>query len=314
MSDKKADQPDVELGLEGFLRPKPSPAAKTEEKAPETPKEVEKAPPKADAKPEGDKKEVKFLASTEKKAEKAPAEATQPPKEAKPAEKAAEKEPKGVEPPPKPLADWEAADNPYRKRVEDLEKRYRDTASYATQVNKTNLDLQRQLEIINKKLDGTYDPERDAPKGPSPEEAARLSAIVGRAEASLHAAYKEFGREKVDGWLGRYAETFGRDPFVQQRILASEMPVYEAINAIKGYDFFSKYGDDPDKVLETIRKQLEEELAPRIREEEAKKLLEKANKREEEPKGLSKARASGGAVEGDKAPGAPRPLRDLFSR
>lgn len=217
--------------------------------------------------------------ATEEKVEK---KAEEPPAAA---EEKAEEKVGSASPPSPPPANWESEENPYRKR-------YYDTARWATTVNQLNAELRRQLEIINKKLDGTYDPEKDAPPAPSPEVLRASAEQAGRARASLQAAYQTYGKEKVDAWLTKFHEVFGEDPFVQARILASDMPVFEAINAVKGYEFFARYGSDPDAIAQKIRAEVEQELAARQQQEQAKKLAERASLAEKQPKTLAKVKGS----------------------
>lgn len=332
MASKKAESNDLGLGMEEFLAGSPSPEEKEaevpEEKAAETEPEGEKAekkevpepkekkepapPEKKEEKKPSDEKEADKKASPKKSKEKKPPE--KPEKEAKtPAE-----EPKGekkAEEKEKPqekavLPDWESDTNPYKERFSQVEKRQKDTASWANQVHQQNLALQKQVEIINKKLDGTYDPEKDKPREPSPDDRAFRAEISGRSRASFRAAASQLGEDKVNGYLKTFSEVFGDDPLVNYRVNMADMPVMEAIKAVKTFEFFEKYGNDPDKIVEKIEAELTEKLIPKLREEESKKIMERLSKKEEQPKGFSEVR---GESDPPKATPKPSSLGQIFN-
>ena len=195
---------------------------------------------------------------------------------------------------------------------ETLLKQLKDTRDYATRVNRDNLDTKRQLEIVNKKLDGTYDPAKDDVKPPAPEEILRTGEMAGAAKASLNAAIQMYGKETVEKELNEFHELFADNEIIQQRVINSDMPTVEAIKVMKEYRFVKQHGDDPDKIVDNIRKALIEELTPKIREEESQKLMARLDKKDKEVGGIGGARGDSG-IRGEKVVAAPKPLGSIFS-
>ena len=107
--------------------------------------------------------------------------------------------------------DWESDSNPYKKR-------YADTQAWTMREQQNHA---RQMEIINKKLDGTYDPAQDEPKAPTPEETAILGERLGRVGSSLEAAYEIHGKETVDTTMAEFTRLYDNDVPVQNRIFSS---------------------------------------------------------------------------------------------
>lgn len=296
---EKKDTADTGLGLGNFLsRGEASP----KESSPAKP---DKAEAKAD-KPE-DKKEAKapVVDKAEKPAEKVKDEALTE------ARAKAETETK-TEPDFKP--NWDDDNNPWKKKASEFDQRYRDTHRNWNQLNQQNQELQRQLTILGKKFDGTYDPQVDEPPPPDPTAIRTWGAIEGKAQASFAAATRIHGQDKVMQALDKYAQVFGNDYSVQQRILMSDDPVQGAMDAVAGYEFFAKYGNDPGRIVETIKAQLETELAPKIREAESKRIMAELAPKHREPGGIGKVLGGNGA--GDKEIskdnlGRPKSLGDI---
>ncbi|MDZ4345293.1 MAG: hypothetical protein U1E51_22985 [Candidatus Binatia bacterium] len=243
---------------------------------------------------------------------------TSPAVEAKPEEKPTlakeEAKPKeGAEPvvevkkeePSKPVVNWDTDENPYKKR-------HKDAGDYANRVNRENLELKRQFEVINKKLDGTYDPAVDDVKAPAPEEVMSNGQLIGRVGASLTAAIEIYGEETVNREINEFHQTFGQNPIIQQRVKSADLPAVEALKVMKEYRFVKEHGSDPDKIMESVRKSLIEELTPKIREEESQKLMARLDKKGKEVEGLGKVRGSS-RVGDEKSNSGPVPLDHLFS-
>ena len=261
-------------------------------------------------KPAAEVKETKPEASpaAEAKPEEKPSLETKK-EEAKPKEEAkAVVEEKAKE---KPKEEANQAKSGWEAERDTLTKQLKDTRDYATRVNRENLENKRQLEIINKKLDGTYDPEKDETKAPPQEEILATGQIVGRVGASLDAAYQIYGKENVDKEVDEFNQLFEENRSLQERVKGSNMPVVEVLKVMKEYRFVQKNGNDPDKWEENIRKALIEELTPKIREEESQKLMARLDKKDKEVGGLGGARGDSG-LRGEKTVPASQPLNVLF--
>jgi hypothetical protein len=268
---EKLDEPG--LGLGSFLSEKSDVGVETKLETKPDEKPVEKAvtTPKLDA---------KTLSSDEK------------PKDAK-ADAKAETKP-AVLPDPKP--NWDDDSNPWKNKATEFDKRFRDTQRSRSELERQVSEERRQRVILEKKLDGTYDSQRDEPPPPDPDAIRYWGAIEGKAQASLAAATRVHGEEKVMKILETYSHVFQNDRNVQERILMSNDPVQAAMDAVAGYDFFKTYGDNPSTIVDKIRKQLETELTPQIAEREAKRMRDELVANRNEPRGIGNVHGSSDAT------------------
>lgn len=276
------DTDPVGLGLTSFLSGGSTATEKESSPAPE----VKAAP---DDKKEAAPAEKTSVKPTEDKAKAASTEA-------KPEAKTAAAPTEVIAPDAKP--NWDDDNNPWKKKAGEFDQRYRDTHRNWNQLNQQNQELQRQLTILGKKFDGTYDPTRDEPPPPDPEAIRTWGAIEGKSQASFAAAVRTHGQERVMGILEKYSQVFSNDRSVQERILMSEDPVQAAMDAVEGYEFMTKYGHQPGKIIENLRAQIETELAPKIREAESKRIMDELANKRREPDGIGKVLGGSGA--GDK--------------
>jgi len=191
--------------------------------------------------------------------------------------------------PIKPTVDWNSADNPYLKQ-------YRDTASYATRVNQQNKDLARQMEIINKKLDGTYDPEQDKPLEPSSDELVAQAEIKGKVSASQAVAEERYGAEAVQKLIldehSPYARLEASDPTIGPRVMASNAPILEAMAVLNEHVFFSKYGRDPEGIKKAITKEVLDVEREKIRAEVTKDVMARIAQKNDQVVGLGDVRGA----------------------
>jgi hypothetical protein len=297
------------LGLEEFLDGKShgeeAPVEKTEEATPsETPEEKTEEQKTEEVSPEGETSEIV----------KQQEDSSETPDEKKEEVKKEEKKEEVKSEAPKP--DYEADDNPYKKR-------FRDTASWSNKLNQENrllkqqqADYQKQFEILNKKIDGTYDPEKDAISGPTPEQIAQTSVTAGKTVASRHAAYEALGQEKVDAELKEFHALFNEDELVQSRVIRSDSPIFEAMQVLKEHRFISKYGRDPEQIQAKMRKEILDEETPKIREKVRAEILANIKKKENTPSPISSVRGSGLSKTESKnvSEGSPSSLKSIFGK
>ena len=190
---------------------------------------------------------------------------------------------------------WESEENPFFKR-------FRDASAYANREHQENLQLKQQvtklsqdMQILQKKADGTYDPEKDDPvKQIRPEDVATQALNVGKMLASKNAMVAQHGAEKVNATLDEFTQTFGDNEMIQAVVLGSESPVSEAFRILDRYKFEQKYGTSPDDWRKNLRTEIEAELRPAIEKEVTDKLMQRADKKKNTPQGLSSARGSNG--------------------
>lgn len=193
--------------------------------------------------------------------------------------------------------DWDADDNIYKgkakeyeTKVAEYEKRLKDTRDWASQQSQRSANLERQLNIINKKLDGTYSEADEISATPPPHVIAQDSEIVGRIAASREAAIDKYGQETVYKQLFAEDAPFRQiavDPGIQARVINSSTPVLEAMKVVKEYNFQQKWGKDPDAIENKIRESMKNE----IRDEVLKELKSKMSLKDLQPQGIGDARA-----------------------
>jgi hypothetical protein len=227
----------------------------------------------------------------------------------KPEEKAEEVKETEVKPEPEVKADI------------NWEKRYTDTFRWANELSQQNAELKRmidqqryQTEIINKKLDGTYDPEKDAPESqlPPPEVIAQTSETVGKIKSSGMAAEKIYGQEQVEKMLYAPDAPFHEienNPIIRQRVLSADAPVIAAMQCVEEHLFYKKWGYTPTDIEKNMRSSLEQE----IREKVTKEFTDKIQNKDKLPTGIGNARGvQQGAI--NQAGDGYVPLSQIFGR
>ena len=285
------------LGLDKiFGNSSPSPESDKGSASPKTDKvvEIEKAHSeiKAAEEPEAES------AAEKKPEEKADAGTVKVKVEEKPTE---EKEAEAA-----PKIDWDSEENPWKKRQTD-------THDWSRRLSSENAEMKRQLEIVNAKLDGTYDPEMDKAPELTTERIQAEAEIRGKIKASESLAYElHGGKEKVEAELKKFNDNFGTNQFVQNRVLNSDAPIMEALKILKELAIVEKYGtSDPEKIIEAVKKEAEKELRSQIAEEENQKIMARLDKKEKLIPSLTDVR--GTDKEDGKRQVQQTPLNQLFS-
>lgn len=248
--------------------------------------------------------------SSEKKEEKKadPVKAEEPKKEEPKAEVKAEPKPSEIkkeEVKPSPSVNWDGDENPYKKR-------YLDTQQWANGLNQQYLELKKNTEMINKKLDGTWNPEEEAKLSqPDPKQIFTQAEILGKVKSSSKIAAQKYGADKVQAMIfaeGAPFRKFDNDPYIQARVLSSDAPVLEAFAILEENEFRSKWGNDPKTIEENIKKSHEEELTKTITENVTKQLMERLSLKEKQVTTVGEARSAEGSP---KESGAPT-LKSIF--
>lgn len=210
---------------------------------------------------------------------------------------AASPEPGAEAKPGEPEPPWERDENPYKKRVAEWERRYGDTRSWARQVEQSNAELRRQVALLGKKIDGTYDPEVDEPAQPSADEVGQQAELMGRVQASIAMANQAYGQEDVQKLLfsetAPYRQLEEQDPAVRARVMASPAPALEAMRVLQERAFFERYGSDPATVREKIRAEMKAELDGQVGQMVEQKLKERVNLMQQSGSNLGDARGNG---------------------
>lgn len=196
-----------------------------------------------------------------------------------------------------PAPAWDSEDNPYKAKVTALEVQQKNTRDWTTRVNNENAQMKRAIEILQKKVDGTYDPDTDdATVGqPSPEELEAQARYKGKVDASLANAVRQHGQEQVDQLLLAPDSpwvTLEQDPINDARVRHAESPADEAIQIIREVAFFTKYGRDPDAIVAKIREEFATETQAAADKAAEAKWQARAAKSSGQVTGVNNARGS----------------------
>lgn len=277
-------------------RPSPEPKAeeaKTEDKPVEV-KPEEAAPAKVEA-------------AQEKPPEATPEAEVKAKAEEKPPEEKAKEEP--------PKVNWDSDDNPHFAKEKELDARLKATRDWDTRLNQQNAELARKLEILSKKLDGTYDPAVDD----QPKTTLDEAAVKGRIEASENAAYSiygngdlEKGKQVVEETLTKFNEQFGKHQLVQMRCLNSPTPIIEAMKVMEEAEVLKELGPDPRQWKANLRKAILAEEEPKITERVSKELMARLSKQDKVAPTLTNVRGAGKEM-GEKPAFTPASLDSVFS-
>jgi hypothetical protein len=241
----------------------------------------------------------------------------EPASDDKPDEKKAESKEKEEKPADDKAKDkWETDENPFVKR-------FRDTAANWNREHQQNLALvqqmqqmQRDMVVLRKMADGTYDPETDDPSRQiTPEVVAKHALVKGSAAASRAAVVREIGEEAFNSKYTEFNTLFNDNPLVQQVVLESESPVHTAFEFVDRFHFERKYGNNPKKIYEAIKAEITKELESSLRKTLTEEIMGKVDKKKNTPRGLSSSRGSNGMESrsnSNKGKG-PTPLKEIFS-
>lgn len=157
-----------------------------------------------------------------------------------------------------------------KPKDDKTEKRLKDAQTWGNEEHKARLDaerknaeLQAQLVRIEAKLDGTY----EEPTTPSAEQVKADADLTGRIKASHKAAVRLHSEEHVmkTVWApdSLYQKLQAGDPRIRARVMESDAPVLEALDVVKEHQDAERYGRTPEE----IRKRMEAELAPKLKQD-----------------------------------------------
>lgn len=150
--------------------------------------------------------------------------------------------------PVEPTATTEKTDK--SEKVDKTDKRLRDKDAYITKLTGKLRDLETQMTVLQKKLEGDY----QEPVPPTPEQAAATARLQAKAELSRTMAIQTYGEDTVQTQVlaedSPYRALEAAHPWVFHRVVASEHPVEEALTILKEQRLFEQWGRDPDKILE----------------------------------------------------------------
>jgi len=314
MSDEKvvADStPSLDSIFSGGAEQSPAPSTAAEKETPiveekpaATPEEKSSSPSKA-----SDESEKVAEPSEDEKAAKAAEEKVATDKVA--AEKAEADKAKPKEP---------VVTDEQKKDQEAFKKRFEDTAKWAQDVNQQNTQLRqiaqqqaRQLEVLQKKVDGTWTDDDEASENApyKPEAVAAHGVLIGKIAASRESAVREHGEAKVTTTLNEFHQLFNDNDAVQMAVRNSNSPIHEALSIMERYHFQEKFGVTPGEWEKNITAAAEKNLRATLRKEILEEIRVGKGKKADTPTTLSNM---GGEKGGDESKEERMPsLDDIFS-
>ena len=212
----------------------------------------------------------------------APVAVAEVPAEAKPAEK---KEPGKAGEPKESLETLKQEAANLKKQLKDV----RDGYSQERKTNKESLahiqELKQAVAVLTKKIDGTYDDVKDAPKALTSQE-IEVEAETRATVRTSHFAAVEYlmARDKLteadaDAKVKELVwsedapfRAFDTDRAVQARVLGAKVPIIEALKVVQEAEDKKKYGDSPAAMREALKKELTEQIETKVRDKLLKEL------------------------------------------
>lgn len=208
--------------------------------------------------------------------------------------KETDKKPDSEEGEEKPDTEKEKPKETDEERFTRLEKRADDNAKYSQTLGNRNVELEKKLDIANKKIEGTYDEEEEAK--PDIDKIKNQASLEGKMAVSRDFANSELGKEFVDKTIfddgSPYRTIESQNPGVTQRVLASDHPVKEALKIVKEHEFFNEHGTDTEKWEESIKKKHEETLRGKLTKEITADIMAKLDGKKAQVTGLKDATAA----------------------
>jgi len=196
------------------------------------------------------------------------------------------------EPAPAPAAEPAKVEEKEAKELSKLTKQLKDTRDAFTQerqVNKTLLSkmqaLEQNLGMLNKKMDGTYDESKDAPKEPTTAEAEAAAETRATIRTSHFAAVEylmardKLTSEEADAKVKELVwnedapfRAFDQDKAIQARVMGAHVPIIEALKVVSEAEARKKYGNDPATMHASIEKELRITIEKEVRDKVLKEL------------------------------------------
>lgn len=206
---------------------------------------------------------------------------------------------------------WESDDNTYKKRYTDTRDALHRESNSRRQNELKMEQISKQLEIMQKKQDGTWTEADEKAMQPSSEQVASTALRAGKALASRESAYRQHGKEQVEGWLNDFHQLFGENDLIQQAVLGSDDPVSAALGVLNRHRFESKYGNSPESIYDSIKKEVIGAHSKELRKQILEEIRSGKKAKDETTDDLTPSRGSGESTEGKPTPKA-KSLKKLF--
>lgn len=120
--------------------------------------------------------------------------------------------------------------------------------------------LKAELAELRAKVEGTP----SAPSGPTPEQERALVEFQAREAASRKVAEDKYGVEFIKTQIfdedSAYRQLISEHPWIHQRVMGSDTPILEALDALNEHQVLTTYGKTPATVLENVSKAVKDQL------------------------------------------------------
>lgn len=121
-------------------------------------------------------------------------------------------------------------------------------------------ELKAELAALRARVDGTP----SEPAGPTPEQERALIDFQAREAASRKVAEDKYGVEFIKTQLfdeeSPYRQLISEHPWIHQRVMGSDTPILEALDALNEHQVLTTYGKTTASVLENVSKAVKDQL------------------------------------------------------
>ena len=172
-----------------------------------------------------------------------------------------------------------------KKQLKDV----RDGYSQERKSNKESLaqiqELKQAIGVLTKKIDGTYDEVKDAPRVLTSQEIETEAETRATVRTSHFAAVEYLmARDKLteteaDAKVKELVwsedapfRAFDQDRAIQARVLGAKVPIIEALKVVQEAADRKQYGESPAAMREALKKELTEQIETKVREKLLKEL------------------------------------------
>ena len=161
--------------------------------------------------------------------------------------------------------------------VEESRKLLKERDRVITRLGQTNADLKTEiaamkasLDVVNQKLDGTYDAKTAAQPKPVDLETVRMKAVIDTSAKIAAKRHKdEGGMEYVTAQVfapDAPFRAFDGDKAIQARVFGSDSPVEEALLVLEEREIVEKYGSgDLKTIIEGLKRDLTEQIKAELK-------------------------------------------------
>jgi hypothetical protein len=151
--------------------------------------------------------------------------------------------------------------------IETVMKQLGEQTTANKKLGRSNIELLQQSKAMKAELaalrahvEGTA----SEPAKPTPEQDRALIEFQAREAASRKVAEEKYGADFIKAQIfdeeSPYRQLIGEHPWIHQRVMGSDTPILEALDALNEHQVLSTYGKTAASVLENVSKAVKEQL------------------------------------------------------